>query len=131
MDKALYKQIGAASHSQNMVLMGDFKHPDICWRDNTAVHQKSKRFLECVDDNLFFQAVQEPMRKGAMPDLVFTNEGGPVSNAKLKGSPGCSDHKMAEFKILRISKRVGSQLVTLDFRRADFELFRELLGRVT
>ena len=71
-DEALYKQIGAASHSQNMVLMGDFNHPDICWMDNTAVHQKSKRFLECVDDNFLFQVVQEPMRKGAMLDLVVT-----------------------------------------------------------
>ena len=38
---------------------------------------------------------------------------------------------MVEFKILRVSKRVHSKLVTLDLRRADFELFRELLGRVT
>ena len=38
---------------------------------------------------------------------------------------------MVVFKILRQSKRVHSKLATLDFRRADFELFRELLGRVT
>lgn len=30
-----------------------------------------------------------------------------------------------------MSKRVPSKLATLDLRRADFELFRELLGRVT
>ena len=35
-DEALYSQIGAASRSQALVLMGDFNHPDICWRDNTA-----------------------------------------------------------------------------------------------
>ena len=39
-DEALYKQIGAASHSQNVVLMGDFNYLYICWRDNIAVHQK-------------------------------------------------------------------------------------------
>ena len=38
---------------------------------------------------------------------------------------------MVEFKILSISKRVYSKLVTLDLRRADFKRFRELLGRVT
>ena len=53
-DEALYKQIGAASYSQNMVLMGDFNHPNICWKDNTAGHQQSKRFLECVDDYFLF-----------------------------------------------------------------------------
>ena len=50
---------------------------------------------------------------------------------KLKGSLGCSDHRMVEFKILRESKRMHSKLATLDFRRADFELFREVFGRVT
>ena len=131
MDEALHKQIGGASHSPNMVLMGDFNHRDISWRDNTTGHQKSKRFLKCVDGNFLFQVVQELMRKGAMLDFVLTNEEGLVSNVKLKGSLGCSDHKMVEFKILRVSKRVCSKLATLDFRRADFELFRELLGRVT
>ena len=104
MDEALYKHIGAASHSQNMVLMGDFNHPEICWRDNTAGHQKSKRFLECVDDNFLFQMAREPLRKGTMLDLVLTNEEGMVSNVKLKGSLSCSDHEMVEFKILRASK---------------------------
>jgi len=65
-DEALCKQIGAASYSQNMVLVEDFNHPDICWRDNTAGHQTSKRFLECLDDNFLFQVVHRspPMRTG-------------------------------------------------------------------
>lgn len=50
---------------------------------------------------------------------------------KFKGSLGCRDHEMLYFKILRLSKRVPNKLATLDFRRADFELFRELFGRVT
>ena len=76
-----------------MVLMGDFNHLDICWKDKTAVHQTSTRFLECVD-NFLFQVVQEPMRKGAMLDLVLTNQEEVVSNMKLKDSLGCSDHEM-------------------------------------
>jgi len=128
-DEALHKQIRGASHSPNMVLMADFNHRDISWRDNTTGHQKSKRFLKCVDGNFLFQVVQELMRKGAMLDFVLTNEEGLVSNVKLKGSFGCSEHKMVEFKILRVPKRVLSKLATLDFRKV--ELFRELLGRVT
>ena len=38
---------------------------------------------------------------------------------------------MVEFKILRAPKRVCSKLTTLDSRRADFDFFRELLGRLT
>ncbi|GAB0195045.1 hypothetical protein GRJ2_001969800 [Grus japonensis] len=110
--------------------MGDFNHPDICWRDNTAGHKQSRRFLECVDDNFLLQVIEEPTRRGAMLDLVFTNKEGLVWNVKLTGSLGCSDHEMVEFKILRAARRAHSKLTTLDFRRADFGLFRDLLGRV-
>ena len=37
---------------------------------------------------------------------------------------------MVEFKILRAVRRAHSRLATLDFRRTDFGLFRDLLGRV-
>jgi len=70
------------------------------------------------------------MRRGAMLDLVLTNKEGLVGNVKLKGSLGCSDHEMVEFKMLRTVRRVHSELTALDFRRADFGLFRDLLGRL-
>ena len=38
-DETLYRQIGAASCSQTLVLREDFNHPDTCWRDNTAGHK--------------------------------------------------------------------------------------------
>ncbi|GAB0186969.1 mitochondrial enolase superfamily member 1 [Grus japonensis] len=69
------------------------------------------------------------MTRGAILDLVLTNKEGLVGNVKLKGSHGCSDHEMVELKILRAPRRAHSKLATLDFRRADFGLFRDLLGR--
>ncbi|GAB0204620.1 hypothetical protein GRJ2_002927600 [Grus japonensis] len=110
--------------------MGNFDHPDTYWRDNTAGHKQSRRLLECVDDNFPLQVIQEPTRRGAMLDFVFTVRDGPVENVKLKGSLGCSDHEMVQFKILRAARRAHSKLTILDFRRADFGLFRDLLGRV-
>ncbi|GAB0187094.1 hypothetical protein GRJ2_001174700 [Grus japonensis] len=110
--------------------MEDFSHPDICWRDNTAGRKQSRRFLECIDDNFLLQVIQEPTRRGAMLDLVLINKEGLVGNAKLKGSLVCSDHEMVQFGILRAARREHSKLITLDFRRADFGLFRDLLGRV-
>ncbi|GAB0183347.1 hypothetical protein GRJ2_000800000 [Grus japonensis] len=70
------------------------------------------------------------MRRVAMLDLVLANKEGLVENVKLKGSLDCSDHEMTEFKILRAARRAHSKLTTLDFRRADLGLFRDLLGRV-
>jgi len=110
--------------------MGDFSHPDIWWRDNTAGHKQSWRFLEYVDDNFLLQVIEELMRTGAVLDLVLTNKEGLVRNVKLKGSLGCSDHEMVEFKILRAAGRAHNKLTTLDFRGADFAFFRDLLGRV-
>ncbi|GAB0207425.1 mitochondrial enolase superfamily member 1 [Grus japonensis] len=55
---------------------------------------------------------------------------GLVGDVKLKGSLGCSDHEMVEFRILRAARRARSKLTTLDFRRADFGPFRDLLGRL-
>ncbi|KAM9608247.1 uncharacterized protein ACIBXB_000772 [Morphnus guianensis] len=129
-DEAPYRQLGAASHSQALVIMGKFNHPNICWRDNTAGHKQSRRLLECIDDNFLLEVIEEPMRGGAMLDLVLTNKEGLVGNVKLKGSLGCSDHETVEIKVLRAARRAHSKLATLAFRRADFGLFRDLLGRV-
>jgi len=41
-----------------------------------------------------------------------------LGNMKLKGSLGCSNNEMVEFKILRAARRVHSKLTTPDFRRA-------------
>ncbi|GAB0186157.1 hypothetical protein GRJ2_001081000 [Grus japonensis] len=65
-----------------------------------------------------------------MLDLVLTNKEELVRNVKLKGSLGCSDHEVVEFKTFRAVRRVHSKLTTLDFRRAEFGLFRDLLGRL-
>jgi len=110
--------------------MGDFNHPDICWRDNTAGHNQSRRFLDCVDDNFLFQAIEESTRRGAVLDLVISHKERVVGNGRLKGSLGCSDHGMVGFRILRAVRGAHSKLTTLDFRRADFGLFRDLIGRV-
>ncbi|GAB0189066.1 mitochondrial enolase superfamily member 1 [Grus japonensis] len=66
------------------------------------------------------------MRRGAILNLVLTNKEGLVGDVKLKGSLGCSDHEIVEFKILRAARRAHSKLTTLDFRRANFGLFRNL-----
>jgi len=42
----------------------------------------------------------------------------------------CSDHEMVEFRILRGGSRAISRIETLHLRRANFGLFRELLGGI-
>jgi len=129
-DEAFYRQLQAASQSQALVLMGDFNHPDISWEDHTARQMQSRRFLQSIDDNFLMQVVEEPTRKGALLDLVLTNKERLVEDVKVGGRLGCSDHEMVEFRILCGRSSAISRIKTLDLRRANFGLFKELLGEI-
>jgi len=129
-DEAFYRQLQVASQSQALFLMGDFNHPDITWEDHTARQVQSRRFLQSIDDNFLMQVVEEPTRKGALLDLALTNKEGLVEDVKVGGRLGCSDHEIVEFRILHGGSRAISRIKTLDFRRADFALFRKLLGGI-
>lgn len=74
-DEALYRQVGVASYSQALVIMGDFKHPNICWWDNTAGHKQSRRFLESIDSSLFLQGIEEPLKKAGLPAPTYQQRG--------------------------------------------------------
>lgn len=47
----------------------------------------------------------------------------------VKGSLGCNDHEVVEFRILRGESRAKSNITAMDFMRADFGQFLDLLGR--
>jgi len=44
-DETFCRQLKIASRSQTLVLMGVFKHPDICWKNNAARCIQSRKFL--------------------------------------------------------------------------------------
>jgi len=95
----------------------------------SAMHTLSRRFLQSIDDNFLTQVVEEPSR-GVLLDLVLTNKDGLVEDVKIAGSLGCSGHEMVEFRILHGGSRAISRITTLDFRRANFGLFKDLLGGI-
>jgi len=55
-------------------------------------------------------------------NLVLTNKEGLIGNVKAKGSLGCSNHEIVDFRILHGSENVVSRTAVLDFRRANFHL---------
>ncbi|GAB0183676.1 hypothetical protein GRJ2_000832900 [Grus japonensis] len=83
-------------------------------------------FVDMVAATILSVETQKEVQK----DLALTNKEMLMKNVKLKGSLVCSDHEMVELKILRAVRRVHSKIISLDFRREDFGLFRDLLGRV-
>ncbi|GAB0176377.1 hypothetical protein GRJ2_000102900 [Grus japonensis] len=129
-DEIVYKQLGEVSQLLALALMGDFNFPDICWKCSTAKRKLPRRFLECVEDNFLTQLVSEPTREGTPLDLLFANREGLVGDVMVGGCLGHSDHEMIEFSVLREVRRRVSSIVTLDFQRVDFGLFRSLVDRV-
>ncbi|KAG6928006.1 hypothetical protein G0U57_008907, partial [Chelydra serpentina] len=129
-DEAFFRQLTEVTRSQALVLMGDFNHPDICWESNTAVHRQSRKFLESVGDNFLVQVLEEPTRGKALLDLLLTNREEIVEEAIVDGNLGGSDHEMVEFRILTQGRKESSRIQSLDFRKADFDSLRELMGKV-
>ncbi|PKU39022.1 glycerol kinase [Limosa lapponica baueri] len=115
-------------YEKALLLMEDFNHPDICWEGHTARHVLSTTYLLCIDDNFLTQVVKEPTRRGVLLDVVLANEEGLMEDVKVGGSLGCSDHEKIEFRIMGSMRKTPSRIATLDFRRADFDLFKKLLG---
>jgi len=60
-------------------------------------------------------------------DLILINKGELVRDVKIRDSHSCSDHEMVE---LSGGKNQKSGITFLDCRRANFGLFRDLLGRI-
>ncbi|GAB0199938.1 mitochondrial enolase superfamily member 1 [Grus japonensis] len=107
-DEAFYRQLEVALRSQALVLMGDFNHPDICWKGNMAKHAQSRRFLQSIDDNFLTQVVEEPTRRGVLLDLVLTNKEG------LDGERGeVKDSKKGFFKYISSKRKTRENVGTL------------------
>lgn len=53
-----------------------------------------------------------------------------VRDAKVRDILGSSAHEMVEFRIVRRGSKPEDMVTDLDFRRADFGLLEELLGRI-
>ncbi|PKU38106.1 rna-directed dna polymerase from mobile element jockey-like [Limosa lapponica baueri] len=80
-----------------------------------------------IEDNFLTQLVRDPTREGALLDCC---EQTIVGDVTVGGCLGHSDCERIEFSILREARRRVSRTATMDFRRADFGLFRSLLDKV-
>ena len=60
---------------------------------------------------------------------MVTNASELIGDVKIGGSLGCSDHALVEFAVLRDMGKAKSKVRTLNFRKANFHLFQELVNR--
>lgn len=65
-----------------------------------------------------------------MLDPVLTNAAEYIEEVKIRGSLGCSSHTLVEFMILRNTNLARTKVRTLNFRRVNFQLFKELVDGI-
>ena len=130
MEEAFLLQLQEVSHSRALVLMGDFKHLDVCWDSGMVGSRQSRRFLESVRDKFLVQVIDGPTQGEALLDLVLTNAEDSTREVKIGGSLGCSDQALVEFVIVKNAGLAKSRARTLCFRRANFRLLKELLDGI-
>jgi len=80
---------------------------------------------------LLSQVIDTPAKGDVMLDLLVTNESELIGDMRNGGSLGCSVHAPVEFAVLRDMGEVKSKVRTLNFRKANFQLFKELVSRTT
>lgn len=72
--------------------MGDFGYLDTCWKNNTAAHMLSIKFLEYVEDIFGIQMLDVPIKGEALLDLLLTSQGSLLCKIPTSDSLGCHDH---------------------------------------
>jgi len=110
--------------------MGDLNHSSVCWMDNTAGHKQTRRFLECFDGNFSPQEMNRLMSRDTLLDLILTNKEELMRDIKVRGSLICSTLKMTVIQEPERREKGNSKITTLNFRRADLSIFRDLPGRI-
>ena len=80
----MYNQIKQAAQAGTVVIMGDFKFPDIDWGHGSASTEKGRRFLNLLLDHFMAQFVEAPIRGNALLDLVISNDAELVGNVTVQ-----------------------------------------------
>ncbi|KAK4806963.1 LOW QUALITY PROTEIN: hypothetical protein QYF61_027330 [Mycteria americana] len=94
-----------------------------------TLEQVSQRSCGCpIIGSVQGQVIDTPTRGDAILDLMVTNASELISDVKIGGSLGCSDHALVEFTVLRDMGQARSIVRTLNFRKANFQLFKELVS---
>jgi len=64
-----------------------------------------------------------------MWDPLLTNANELIGDMRIGGCLGCSDHVVVEFMLQREMRHAKCKIRALIFRKAKFQLFRELVNK--
>lgn len=110
------RQLEAASHLQALVLKGH-SATLISAGETTAEHKQSR-------------SIQGAKEGTSSSGSDTYNKKELVGYVKVGCSLGCSGCEIVEFRTLTEGSKAKSRTTTMVFRRPDFGLYRDLLGRI-
>jgi len=82
----------------------------------------------CTEKNFLNQVIDSPTGEDAILDLMVTNASELICDIKFGGSMGGSDHALVESAVLKVTSQAKSKVSTLNFRKANLQLFKELVN---
>ncbi|KAJ7426731.1 hypothetical protein WISP_13216 [Willisornis vidua] len=124
----LFEELRDTSKSTALILMGDFYLPEVTWEHHTAGTTWARRFLKNLGDNFMEQVLRKLTQKDAPLDLLLVKREEFMSQVKIGGHLGHSNHKVIKFKISVERRKSASKTSALDMKKADFRLLREFMN---
>ncbi|XP_041483448.1 uncharacterized protein LOC121430237 [Lytechinus variegatus] len=103
LENSLASLMGNRRAHPNILIAGDFNHPDIDWDEQTTTNPSSsvthQNLLDILLTNSLFQVVREVTRpsSGNILDLICTSNPGLVDNVEVL--PGISDHHLLTYTV--------------------------------
>ena len=106
------------------ILIGDFNFPDVDWTNGKS-GSKGRKFYEATTEAFLEQHVEESTHNsGNVLDLILTNKEGLVSNVRMLGRIGMSDHELISFDVNIENKKLSDNPTNLNYRRANISKMR-------
>jgi len=130
------KNTTTSNKCSHILIMGDFNYPNVCWNTwmTFASHDTSDyKFVETMKNCFLFQHVLKPTtvrinQTPSVPDLVFTNEEGMISNFEVLAPLCRSDHGMLSFLLNCYTDFEATDVKKKQYQKGNYELLRKNLN---
>ncbi len=129
-DTALYAEIQAMTQNKRSVIIGDFNCPNIDWTTLNG-DQKGNRLLEMLEDAILTQIVTQHTRENNLLDLILVSDSDLTRECQVGEKLSGCDHHIFRLTIRTVHDLSENKSRIPDYRKANFNLARELLSRTT
>lgn len=136
-DAKLHNMLGKLSslNTAEVIIMGDFNHPDIDWETittNRSTSHSSQHFIDAVRDAYLHQHVSQPTRyrHGQTPhllDLILSSSENAINNVECHAGIGLSDHLVISCTIEVMQNRLTEGNPRYNYNKGNYDTMNEEL----